>query len=353
MTSRERVLTALEHRQPDRVPYMEIVVDSELGEQAVLGSLIEKDESFIDEYDSLRQGFLGIDYYTPEQLAEAFSLDAVGYFIMAPQYVETQPMLGGRNCFTGGKIKTRKDLRKIQLPDPDDPSLFLPAEKFVEEHHRADFALFALVNLGSDPVILSMGMENFSIALYDDPTLVEELFELYADWMARAMKHICSMGFDFVWAGDDIAFKSGPMFSPGVFKKLILPHYRRVAENISLPWVFHSDGNLMPIIDDLLSLGMNGLHPIEPGAMDLKEMKRRYGRKVCLVGNISLNLLSRGTPQEVEKAVQEAISTAAPGGGYILSSGNSLASYCKLENALGMVNAVKKYGHYPISIEGG
>ena len=286
---------------------MEILVDAEIGGQAMGGPLIQKDESFVEDYDSLRQGFPGIDYYSPEQLVAAFSLDAVGFFIMVPQYVETKPMRGGRNCFTGGRIKTRKDLGKIRLPDPDDPSIFLPAKKFVEEHCDAGFALFALVNLCSDPVILSMGIENFSIALYEDPSFVEELLDLYSDWMARAMKHICGMGFDFIWAGDDIAFKTAPMFSPRIFKEVMLPYYRRVVENISLPWVFHSDGNLMPIIDDLLSLGMSGLHPIEPGAMDLKEMKQRYGQQVCLVGNISLNLLTEGTPQQVDKAVREAI----------------------------------------------
>ena len=69
-------------------------------------------------------------------------------------------------------------------------------------------------------------------------------------------------------------------------------------------WVFHGDGNLMPLMDDIMTLGMNCLHPIEPGAMDLKMVKEKYGDKVCLWGNIDMNTLSIGTPEEVEAEVK-------------------------------------------------
>ena len=104
--------------------------------------------------------------------------------------------------------------------------------------------------------------------------------DLYTDWYARAVRHICRLGFDFVWAGDDIAFKTGPMISPAVFRTLFLPYWRRVAEAITLPWIFHSDGNFLPLLDDLLSLGMNALNPIEPEAIDIVALRRRLGQGV-------------------------------------------------------------------------
>ena len=157
---------------------------------------------------------------------------------------------------------------------------------------------------------------------------------------------LCNCGFDFIWIGDDMAYKTGPMISPKLFKEIFLPRFRRIAEKITIPWTYHSDGNLMPILDDLLSLGMSGLHPIEPGAMDIYEMKKRYGDKVCLMGNISVDLLSRGTPDEVEADVKEHIEKLAPGGGYIISSSNSITNYCKPENIIAMRDAVLKYGEY-------
>jgi uroporphyrinogen-III decarboxylase len=115
------------------------------------------------------------------------------------------------------------------------------------------------------------------------------------------------------------------------------------------PWVFHSDGNLMPILDDLLTLGMNGLHPIQPAAMNIKEVKAKYGQKVCILGNIDLDYtLTLGTPDEVDKEVKERIAAAGPGGGYVVTSANSLTDYCKTENVWAMAKAVKKYGKYPL-----
>jgi uroporphyrinogen-III decarboxylase len=83
--------------------------------------------------------------------------------------------------------------------------------------------------------------------------------------------------------------------------------------------------------------------------MDLAELKRRYGRRVCLCGHIDVDTLSRGTPGQVEQLVKEAIRTAGPGGGYIAGSSNSVAYYCRPENVRAMQQAVMRYGRYPIS----
>jgi uroporphyrinogen decarboxylase len=161
---------------------------------------------------------------------------------------------------------------------------------------------------------------------------------------------VCGMGFDVFASTDDMAFRSAPLFSPEVFREIVLPRYRRVAEKITLPWVIHSDGNLMPILEDLLDLGIAGLHPIEKGAMDIQAMKRDYGHRVCLLGNVDLNILGIGTPEEVDGEVRELIQEVGPGGGYIVTSGNSLASYLCPENVLALSRAVQKYGSYPLTV---
>lgn len=116
---------------------------------------------------------------------------------------------------------------------------------------------------------------------------------------------------------------------------------------IRKPWVFHSDGNILPILDDLFTLGMDAVHPIQPGAMDIEEVKRIYGGKLCLVGNIDLGYtLTRGTPKEVEKEVSDRIRVVGDGGGYILSSAMTLTDYCKVENVLAMAAAAREHGAY-------
>jgi uroporphyrinogen decarboxylase len=144
---------------------------------------------------------------------------------------------------------------------------------------------------------------------------------------------------------------TGPFFSPKFFRQLMVPRIRKIAEKITLPWVHHSDGNILPLLDDLIALGIKGIHPVEKAAMDINHVKERYGNKLCLLGNIDVNTLSSGTPEEVGEEVRKRIKEDAPGGGYIVSSGNSIAAYCKPENVLAMAAAIQKYGKYPINMK--
>jgi uroporphyrinogen decarboxylase len=105
---------------------------------------------------------------------------------------------------------------------------------------------------------------------------------------------------------------------------------------------------MKPFLDDLLSLGIAGMHPFEKGAMDIRAIKRDYGDRICLLGNVDLNLLGMGPPEDVDREVRELIRDVGPGGGYIVTSGNSLAAYLKPENVIALSEAVQKYGRYPL-----
>jgi uroporphyrinogen-III decarboxylase len=133
-------------------------------------------------------------------------------------------------------------------------------------------------------------------------------------------------------------------------RELVLPRFRRVSAQITLPWVIHSDGNMMPFLDDLVSLGIAGMHPMEKGAMDIRAVKRSHGDRICLLGNVDLNLLGMGSPVDVEREVRGLIRDVGPGGGYIVTSGNSLAGYLRPENVLALADAVQAYGRYPIEL---
>jgi uroporphyrinogen-III decarboxylase len=245
-------------------------------------------------------------------------------------------------------VKSEDDLDLIKLPDPEDDRYYEPAKRFIAESE--DFATFAVCRLGISPTYLCMGTETFWIALYENPDLVDKVLSHYSEWSAAVMERVSDLGFDVVLMADDIAFKTGPYFSPEIFRQLILPRVRKVAEKIKIPWIYHSDGNFLPVIDDLLSLGMNGLHPIEPDAMEIAEIKRRYGDRVCICGNINVNTLAVGTPDDVREEVKQRLREVAPGGGYIMSSGNSLTSYCRIENIRAMVETLREFGGYPMRV---
>ncbi len=325
MNSRRRVLTALAGGQPDRVPFIEAGVDPEMQLQ-----------------------IMGGDDFTPAELALELGLDAVTVDLLPPLFVESRRTTA-REFIERPLLTSPGALSLMEFPDPTERAFYDEARERVEDN-RGEFAVGARIRLGASPMLMSMGIDGFSYALYDHPGLVEAILDRYTDWTAEVVKRLPEVGADFVWSFDDVAYKTGPMFSPQVFREVFLPALRKVADaihSVGLPWIFHSDGDLMPLMDDLLTLGMRGLHPIEPGAMDINEVKQRYGDRICLVGNIDLHhTLTRGTPAEVEAEVRERIEVAGQGGGYMVSSANTITSYCKLENVLAMRDAVRRYGLY-------
>ena len=340
ITSRERVAAALRREQPDRVPHCELGVDRALAQQ-----LLDWGEP-ISQRDDLEQ-----NPYTLEEekaIASRLHLDNIHYVLRAPVYAEKIPGKDGRLFYGRGRIHTEADMAMIDLPDPHDDALYEGAKRFVEG--KEDYSLWFVTRAGIFPTMLGMGTDTFSIALYEDRGFVERVLDLYTDWAVAVAERACAMGFDVFVTTDDMAFKSGPFFSPQVFHELVLPRFQRVREKVTLPWVIHSDGNLMPFMEDLLSLGIAGLHPNEKGAMDIRAVKRDYGHRICVLGNVDLNILGLGTPEDVDREVRELIRDLGPGGGYIITSGNSLAGYLKPENVLAFTEVVDRYGEYPLRV---
>jgi uroporphyrinogen decarboxylase len=200
-----------------------------------------------------------------------------------------------------------------------------------------------------------MGFDTFCYALADQPDLVAELFRRVGETQLAVFRCIVDMDeIGAMWYGDDLAYHSGTMVSPKVLRKHLFPYMEEmgaICRDKNLPFVLHSDGNLWAVLPDLLACGLNALHPIEPKAMDSRELKGRYGDRLCLLGNVEIGeTLTLGTPADVEAEVRERIRTLAPGGGYAVGSSNTVAHYVKMENFRAMIQATRKYGRYPISL---
>ncbi len=338
MTSRERVLAALQIKQPDRVPWVESNIHNILVEKLLHRSDFEK--------APVTHLFATPGIRIPPAVLDVLAIDNLMFSITPPRFVKSEKR-DGMDLIIDGLIKSEKDLEKVILPDPEDDEFYQPARDFVSRYRGTHKALGVTTRMGLSNTYLGMGIEHFSLMLYDQPGFVLEFLDRYVEWACKAVAKINTLGFDFMIMPEDLAWKQGPLFSPKIIREFFLPRMKKVADRIKIPWIYHSDGNLMPILDDLLSLGMNGLANLEPGAMDIAEVKKRYGRRVCLMGNIDLHYtLTRGTPDETEAEVKKRIEEAAAGGGYILASANSLTGYCRPENVLAMHRALLKYGAY-------
>ncbi len=144
------------------------------------------------------------------------------------------------------------------------------------------------------------------------------------------------------------------MVSPEVLRRYIFPVYRRLnrmCHEEGVLTLFHSDGNVERVIDDIIDAGFDAFNPIEPVAMDIRALKKRVAGRLALVGNVDLSYtLTRGTPEEVETEVRGLIRDLAPGGGYGLASANSVPEYVPWNNFVAMHTAWLKYGKYPIDL---
>jgi uroporphyrinogen decarboxylase len=200
-----------------------------------------------------------------------------------------------------------------------------------------------------------MGFETFCFALLDQPDLVAAMFRRVGETQLAVFRRIVEMDqIGAMWYGDDLAYGSGTMVHPKVFRHYLFPYLSEMGalcKQKNFPFIIHSDGNLWEVLPDLMACGFNAVHPVEPKAMNSHELKEAYGNKLCLLGNIEIGeTLTLGAPADVEAEVRDRIRDLAPGGGYAVGSSNTVAHYVKLENFEAMVKATRKYGRYPINL---
>ena len=224
----------------------------------------------------------------------------------------------------------------------------------VQEYLPAGMKIIALSGKILTLTWMLMGFENFAVNLITNPGFVAGVMEKVARIQLDGVRQAASVpNVAAIWAVDDIAFNQGPLISPEDLRKYLFPWYEDLGQcchDHGLFFFFHSDGVLWDLMEDLIALGVDALHPIDPTCMDIEEAKERVGRRVTLIGNVSTELLECGTPEDIAELTKRRLRKLAPGGGYCLGSGNSVPDWAQIENYRAMVDTGLRYGHYPIRI---
>jgi uroporphyrinogen decarboxylase len=201
-----------------------------------------------------------------------------------------------------------------------------------------------------------LGFNNLCYAIYEEPDYIAEVMDSLAEAQYHAYREAIELAGDRIGAvffSDDIAHGAGPFMSPDFFRERLFPTMRRYAEMgkaIGAPMIYHSDGKLYPVMDDLIGLGVRGVQPLEPKAMDPLLIKERWPGRVCLMGNIDLDLMARGSGEEVEAHVRDKIDRLNVGGGYMPGVSNTVPDYVKLENYIRMIETINSYPLDPIEL---
>jgi len=260
-------------------------------------------------------------------------------------------VIDGMDWYLEGPIKNIEDAEKYETPDPYLPSRAENLKEIVRLV-KDDLAIAGIVGGPFTIGNLLFGFTNFMRSLYVAPNSVQMIMEKIAHWGTEFGKLSIDTGADIIWIPDDLGMSDGPFLSPPAFRKYVFPSMKKMVDAFKKRGVkvlLHCDGQIMPLIDDIVGMGFDGVHPIERKAgMSLETMKTKYGDKLTLVGNVdATTLLPYGTAEEVKQQVLECLKIAALGGGYILASDHSIHEGVKSANAKTMFEAARKYGKYP------
>ncbi|HSP89165.1 MAG TPA: uroporphyrinogen decarboxylase family protein [Ignavibacteriaceae bacterium] len=246
-----------------------------------------------------------------------------------------------------GLIKNFEDFEKFHFPETDeiDFSNFEKVKEILPEG-------MGIIGQYGDIFTLTwelMGFETFSLALFENPELVIKVNQKMGELVLSMFEFFAqSDEVDIIWYSDDIAYQSSLMISPIFLDKYFFPWLKKIGElanKYNKPFIYHSDGILYSVMDKIIDCGVNALHPIEPKAMDITEVKNKYGNKLCLIGNIDVDVLSRGEPDEIRKQVLYNIEKIGLNGGYCVGSGNSIPDYVTYENYIAMIETVRKFNN--------
>lgn len=243
-----------------------------------------------------------------------------------------------------GPCLPEPDLRGYRFPDPTAAYRFEHLADWTAAN--AEHYTFLVVGDLWERATFMRGMEAILLDLTLHPRFVEELLRGLADYVLQTMEILLSrFSFDGVMLSDDYGTQRGMLMSPGHWRRFIKPLLAEVyalAHRHGRTVFHHSCGHIVPIIGDLIDLGLDILHPIQPEAMDILDLKRRFGSHLTFCGGLrTQDLLPRGTAQQVRDEVRRLKDVMRAGGGYILEPGITLQADVPLANLLAMIDEAR------------
>jgi corrinoid protein of di/trimethylamine methyltransferase len=348
----ERFMTALHCKEPDRVPLGDWHVDK-LPKEGYLGRKIVTPQDQVDFWRAARFDYITSSSGILEPVRAPEGMTTIGE-ALSTQYEDTHTREWAHEH--EGVVTDWEKFEQYQWPSVDDFDLsqWDTFDKILPPGMKAVLLLGKIYTT----VWMFMGAETFFNALDKDEELVAAMFEkvgrIQYETFLRVTEHPCVGA---VLNPDDIAHNTGLLIHPKYLRKYVFPWYKKIGDvcrDRGLGFIFHSDGDCSEAMDDLIACRFHGFNPIQPNCMDIEEVKRKWGDRLCLIGNINLDsTLTLGTPQDVRAEVYERIRAIGPGGGYMVASSNSVTDYVPLENMKAMIDATLEFGRYPINLEEG
>jgi len=383
MTSRERVVATLNHERADRVPLVigvsnatGIKMKPYKGIKQIAG--IQAPDRYL--YDWPELGTAEIDEETMLRLHS----DVRGVLDLEPENIrkrnaERDPHSDCINSWGSGQVetapgewypgvhpipdaRTAEDLERYQgWPDMSDPSRVAHVGEAADRLARENqFAILATPWLlfPFERAHAMQGMETFLMNMVRERDFACALLEKIADYCKQLMGPFLEQlgdNVDIIKIGDDLGTQESLMISPKMYREMLKPIHADfitfIKERTSAKVLFHSDGDVAPLVEDFIEIGVDILNPIQTSAgtmSDLHSLKKHFGNNIIFCGGIdSHRILPHGSVAEVREEVKRVIQALGPGGGCMIGAVHTVMNDVPPENVLAMVDAVEEFGQYP------
>jgi uroporphyrinogen decarboxylase len=381
MSSRERVLTTLDHREPDRVPIefgspqvSSLLVGSPFGYEALCEYLgvVDRPEPQINVYlnsvknvdprimERFQADLRWVTAASPdvERRPDGTLVDAWG-IVLTPTdnfnvIIDADAPLRG--------AETPSDIERYALwPDLGDPRITAGKRDEAIAHRREGYAVVA--GLGAGGRIFHnyswlRGFDSWLMDMYDNQrlyhALAEKILEIGIGYVEAFLPAVADQA-DIVYIADDLGTQASTLMSPDAYRTFCKPYHRRLIEAIrrTVPHakvLLHSCGAIRPLIPDLIEIGVDVLNPVQPKArgMEPPSVKRDFGSELSFMGGLDIQeLLPFGSPAQIRDGVRELLEAYAPGGGYIFAPGHEILAEVNPASIVAMYDAALEYGRYP------
>jgi uroporphyrinogen decarboxylase len=371
MKHRDRILLALNHQEPDRCP-LQISFTPEFATR-LKHDLGLKDEDLHNPHGG------GNTYVIERALDEDMLLTSVGWansYYATETYSEdgltytdewgvtwrntpyqTKFGTGHYTEMVGHPLADNEAIDSYQPPDPNRPELYVEAERVVNTYKDEYWIVGVTVTTIFETAWALRGYEKTLFDLVpqpENPELLEKLFDIPFNYHLTAAKKLVELGVDMIWIGDDVGAQESMLISPESWRYFFKPRLAQFIAtlktmNPDLKLAYHSDGAILPIIPDLIEIGVDVLNPVQPGSMDPVEIKKKFGHNLCFWGSIDEQYtLPFGTPGEVEQEVRTRLKTLGKNGGLILGPTHHVQLDTPLENFWAMVETVTKTPYHTL-----
>ncbi len=342
------LLTVLKRGKPARVPMLEIKLDDEVAAALLAEPLIPwsakasagQRQSAIRQHIGLMQR-LGYDAFRIRTPIPITSSKLAGD--------DTADLNRGQRSWQDehtGPIQTLEDFEQFAWPRQADVD-YSQAEEFAREL-PSGMGCIAYVSGVFEWSSWLMGLEPFMLALYEAPDLVRALTDRVGQLIYDAlvpftqMQHVIAF-----WVGDDLGFKTSTLISPAHLQEYVLPWHRKYADlahRANRPYLLHSCGNISSIMEDLANdICIDAKHSYEEVIEPVEDFHMKWRHKVAAIGGVDIDLLARGTEEQVRNRTLQILNSCAPDGAYCAGSGNSVTNYVPVNNYLAMVEALHAF----------